>query len=386
MRTRLAYWALLGVSIVSCSDDSSVPPPPPPDASDAPAEEVECTTPPDPECTSNQILRRYELPGTADEESTCQYAFTDTTCQTGCEDATCIGEPCAGIECNAPPGAQCENSSQLRVYENVGVCDEGACQYGSALEDCPHGCDADEDACVPDPCADIVCNAPPPAECVDDDTLKTYTSPGVCDNGDCTYSNQLTECAYGCNATEKSCNDGPPPLIQLRNFDSCAGKNLNPVAGEEQHWTAVRLEPPYYPFTVEEVEYRLADYFDTDSGVRCQADFAHKVQIYKANSISPPASPSVLSETSVPAVSWTDTYRTVRFTLATPITITASDDIFVAMQFAGTYPEVTCISLCGSTLEPAYNFWSNAAAAPYTWQPLSTWNISGHVYLTVWGR
>lgn len=387
MRSWIAGSLVLGVSIAACSHDASTPPPEQPDASDTlPPEPVECTTPPAPECVNSETLRRFDKPGSPDSEGLCQYPFTDTSCQNGCEDNACIGEPCAGIECDAPPANECENSTQLRVYEQTGICDEGLCQYESALQDCPYGCDEDQNACVADPCAGIVCDAPPEAECVDADTLKTYSNAGTCDNAECTYSHQLTECEHGCHAAEQACNDAPPALVQLRNYESCGTQSLLPNPGEEQHWTAVRLEPPYYPFTIEEVEYRLVDYYDIDTGVRCQADFAHKVQIYKADALSPPASPTVLSETIVPAVAWTDTYRTVRFALAAPVTIAASDDIFVAMQFAGTYPEVMCINTCGSALEPAHNFWSNAAAPPFSWQPLSTWNIVGHVSLSVWGR
>lgn len=380
MRRTLALWFGIGVGLIACSEDASTAPPP---------DEVQCNTPPATECVDASTLRRYDAEGIVEDDSDCVYPYTDTVCETQCSDNACVGEPCAGVVCDDPPSSICENDAELRVFEEQGACAAEECSYASTLVPCEHGCDQELDQCANDPCVDVVCNNPPPAECADSDTLRTYGAEGTCQDGNCTYTPQLTPCEHGCNQAEPACNaepPPPPPLVQVRNYGACAGKNLYPLAGEEAHWVAVRLEPPHYPFQVEEIEYGIVDYYDIDTGVTCLAGLQHKVQIYKASTIAPPASPTVLAEVSVPATSWSDTYRTVRLTLESPLTITASDDIFVAVQFAGTYPQVQCVRTCGDLLQPEHNYWSNASNPPYSWQPLSTWDIEGHAQISVWGR
>src|SRR3989344_8935641 len=49
-----------------------------------------------------------------------------------------------------------------------------------------------------DPCAGVTCSSPPATTC-DGNSVKTYSSPGTCSAGTCTYSSSATSCQYGCD-------------------------------------------------------------------------------------------------------------------------------------------------------------------------------------------
>ncbi|HLD38926.1 MAG TPA: hypothetical protein VJB05_01275 [archaeon] len=49
-----------------------------------------------------------------------------------------------------------------------------------------------------DPCAGVTCSSPPATTC-DGNSVKTYSSPGTCSAGTCTYPSSATACQYGCS-------------------------------------------------------------------------------------------------------------------------------------------------------------------------------------------
>jgi hypothetical protein len=51
-----------------------------------------------------------------------------------------------------------------------------------------------------DPCAGVACNTPPPPYCFSATVLRSYTSPGTCTAGACTYPNLDSTCQFGCDA------------------------------------------------------------------------------------------------------------------------------------------------------------------------------------------
>jgi hypothetical protein len=68
--------------------------------------------------------------------------------------------------------------------------------------------------------------------------------------------------------------------------------------------------------------------------------------------------------------------------LPTAVTIQNGEQLFVAVQFAGTFPNITC--LVGRVNPPAVadrNYWSNAGAAPYQWVTGESVNIKGNIMI-----
>ena len=163
--------------------------------------ELSCTDPPAPTCGDASTLTQHVPVGLCDNGE-CKYTEYDIPCGEGCADGGCIGDPCAGVVCNAPPGS-CLAAS--------GVCDSGVCHY-AALDG--GGCD-DDDACtVDDTCVQGVCSGttktcttPPAASCVDSDVARVHPGIGACVDGACAYEQTLVICDKGC--LDGECVDDP---------------------------------------------------------------------------------------------------------------------------------------------------------------------------------
>ncbi|HEY8427783.1 MAG TPA: hypothetical protein VIL20_05390, partial [Sandaracinaceae bacterium] len=121
-------------------------------------------------------------------------------CTTGdvCRGGTCTGTP---MVCDAPPGA---------CFDGAGRCEAGECAYepladGTACDDgdpCTVG-----DVCGAGICAGtpLACDAPPPDECVDGRTLRTWSAVGACEAGSCSYAPLDRDCPDGCADGECRC-------------------------------------------------------------------------------------------------------------------------------------------------------------------------------------
>lgn len=163
-----------------------------------PCQNVTCNAPPGTSCLDASTRRSYQSPGTC-AGGNCTYAPVDTTCQYGCSNDTCQGNPCAGVTCDTPPGPVCASASTRRVFTSPGSCAGGACTYGTQDSNCPFGCL--NGACKPDPCQSVSCNSPPAPQCAGGSTLRTFSSPGTCSGGTCSYNGyQDTPCQFGCQS------------------------------------------------------------------------------------------------------------------------------------------------------------------------------------------
>jgi outer membrane protein assembly factor BamB len=154
---------------------------------------VTCDTPPPNECVDAYTMRSYAAEGVCAAGS-CSYGHQDVNCGDGCADGACVGDPCAGVVCDQPPGP---------CYESEGVCSKGSCSYppladGTACDD-GQSCTVD-DACGSGVCsgAPMTCNTPPESECLDENTMRSYEAEGFCRDGGCSYNFQDSNCAHGC--------------------------------------------------------------------------------------------------------------------------------------------------------------------------------------------
>jgi hypothetical protein len=180
-----------------------------------------CDTPPPPECADAGTSRSFAAVGTCGA-GTCGYAPTLTACARGCDDATglCSGDPCATVVCDTPPSADC--------YPAVGTCSEGTCDYPPLASGTT--CDDGEPCTVSDECDGagacagiaMTCAEPPPPECIDAGTSRAYEAAGTCTAGTCSYTATDTDCPAGCDSMWGLCNGDPcagvtceePPNLQ----------------------------------------------------------------------------------------------------------------------------------------------------------------------------
>ncbi len=171
-----------------CTDGACAPPA-------DPCADVVCDAPPADGCDGNTALT-YSASGTC-SEGVCSYTETSTDCGAEvCTDGACApaGDPCADVVCDAPPVAGCDGNAAL-TYAASGTCSDGVCSYTETSTDCGSEDVCTEGACVApvDPCADVVCDAPP-ADVCDGNTVMTYAAEGTCADGACSYTESSTDC------------------------------------------------------------------------------------------------------------------------------------------------------------------------------------------------
>lgn len=177
-----------------------------------------------------------------------------------------------------------------------------------------------------------------------------------------------------------------PSSDLLTNFpDPCKQWTaVMPLSGEEGQLAASRLTPPHWPFAVDKVVYQLLH--GEQDGVQCNAEHPHRVELFTAVGPAPAAEPAdvlvvVTEEDEVPG-----TERLVVMDFDPPITIEQGEDLFVAVELTGNYPDVGCLSMCtdGVTHDDR-NYWSNATAAPYSWAELSGYGVMGNLVVVAYG-
>lgn len=151
---------------------------------------VTCATPPATVCMGS-TRRSSVAPGTC-TAGNCSYAPLDTPCPFGCANGACLSDPCTGMTCATPPAAACFNANTLRTFAPTGTCTTGSCTYSPSDVPCPLGCL--NGACINDPCAGVSCAMPPAATCMGPNSVRSYTSPGTCANGSCTYTSSVQSC------------------------------------------------------------------------------------------------------------------------------------------------------------------------------------------------
>ncbi len=125
----------------------------------------------------------------------CEQKNADVSCPNGCANARCVEEACKGVVCNMPPAATCDGNT--RNGFGASSCSAGQCNYAPTQTNCASGCANGQ--CIGDPCAGVVCQTPPAAVC-EQNQLRRYQPAGVCKEGKCDYQSTLTPCANGCAA------------------------------------------------------------------------------------------------------------------------------------------------------------------------------------------
>ncbi len=93
--------------------------------------------------------------------------------------------------CDEPPASVCMDDGTLRVFAPAGACEAGRCTYAFDDRACPRcpSCDL---------CAGVRCESPPPPQCIDAHTLRSYAATGACADGRCAYASNDAACAAGC--------------------------------------------------------------------------------------------------------------------------------------------------------------------------------------------
>jgi hypothetical protein len=183
-----------------------------------PCADVVCDAPPANDC-EDAVAVTYPSVG-ACMDGVCGYEATRTDCAATeqlCEAGACVDppDPCAGVVCDAPPAAMCDGQVAV-TYPAQGACAEGECSYEATRANCAaNGQICEAGACVapPDPCQGVVCNMPPAAMC-DGQVAVTYGVSGTCDDGECSYEATRADCAANGQLCEAGACVAPPDPCQ----------------------------------------------------------------------------------------------------------------------------------------------------------------------------
>lgn len=171
------------------------------------------------QCTINDKCSDGECLGTAiscDDSNICtsDYCSPSTGCahsaknNIGCDDNNscttvdkCNNKVCAGtpITCTNAPVATCnQDNTAITTYSSPGSCSGGVCSYPTQSTPCPAGCL--NARCIVDPCANVQCLNPPNS---------CYLPTGTCSGGNCSYSfDNSATCTDNNLCTVDTCNQG----------------------------------------------------------------------------------------------------------------------------------------------------------------------------------
>jgi hypothetical protein len=185
------------------------------------------------------------------------------------------------------------------------------------------------------------------------------------------------------NRTDRDLVDADPRPL-LTNENPCKGSTgqVVPNKGEEGLLAAARLSPSAYPFTVSSVRYELSAEAD-----RCSNSLAHKVVVFVATTVVPPGTPAGVQTINAPAVSGSPAARTVEHTLATPITLSSGQHLFVGVSLPGDAGTATlCIQACDGNGIDDRNYWSTSPDPDYKWVELSSFGINANLRIEALGK
>lgn len=135
---------------------------------------------------------------------------------------------------------------------------------------------------------------------------------------------------------------GDAQVVALRN-PSCTAYAIFPYRGQETGYIAGHLRMPSTPFLIESIKYSVVG-GPTSGGMHCVPTLPHEVVLFLGDGPFPNDYPTELARIPVPSDPRTTTH-TVTLTLPTPVTVAAAD-VFVAIRWAGTFPDVLCVGGC----------------------------------------
>ncbi len=164
-------------------------------------EGIACWDPPGQTCAedNNDGLSVYNAVGWC-AEGICDYASREEACIGGmCVEGLCEETPCLGTTCATAPDYRCVDENTLLVYNPLGYCASSGgipeCRYADKGVPCENGCE--DGACKGDPCLHKICFKPPARHCDGSDVI-VWDSIGGCEDGECVYGFQAVTCASGC--------------------------------------------------------------------------------------------------------------------------------------------------------------------------------------------
>ena len=255
-----------------------------------------------------------------------------------------------------------------------------ACRDTSGIFDFDGDGDVDDTDCAPaDPAishgAEEVCNDGVDNDCDGAIDAADHDCPG--DDDDAGDDDAGDDDA---GDDDSSPGDDDDAVVLTNLPGGCASPSyIYPSEGEEAHWAATRLTPAAYPIDVDTVSYTMPAV--TAGALTCVPSLAHEVWLFTHSGEAPPATPVPLATLEVPPGGDPTSNREVLLEVKPPVTLSGGDHLFVAIQFAGAWPDVSCLAVCQDAgAEATRNYWSNAESPAFPWATLSSLGLD-HTYI-----
>ncbi|MEZ4322487.1 MAG: hypothetical protein R3F61_33780 [Myxococcota bacterium] len=163
---------------------------------------------------------------------------------------------------------------------------------------------------------------------------------------------------------------------------------IGPGTGESNHLAGVALSPPAggWPWRADRVKIALSN--EAQDVLTCDASRAHTafVWVLEPSETRPPNDRDADQELSFGTLETDDPVRLLTGALDPPIVLSEGQKLAVAVQFAGTYPDSSCLTACNRNYTELVDFWSNAAARPYDWSYLGDFGIESNLWIFAEGE
>ena len=153
---------------------------------------------------------------------------------------------------------------------------------------------------------------------------------------------------------------------------------IYPKAGSEHSWLATRLRPnPKWTFVPAELTYTMAG--GTSGDAICHSNYAHQIMIWSQRRVDdtpdPPWSPYVISVPADTGPDDDDDYERTEDLEGSGIVLDPGEDLFVAIQRNGEFPDIVCVQVCKLDEEvfpPGVVLWKSALdEAPFNFFDMS---------------
>ncbi len=174
-------------------------------------------------------------------------------------------------------------------------------------------------------------------------------------------------------------NVDPGDVETIYSYDEDCGTttDIGPSTGEEGHQAAVAVDTG--EFNANGVIVTMSS--NTEFAA-CDSSGTHTISVWVGSSDFPDTSPSDVQ--TYDATGDESDSPELRVVFDEPIEIGSGENLFVSVDFNGTFPDVSCTLAC-SDGDGSLSFWSGADEAPYSWSSLAGLGIDADLFVEVFG-
>ncbi len=159
----------------------------------------------------------------------------------------------------------------------------------------------------------------------------------------------------------------------LSNYSTCSPDGSRyAVAPPSFHgtWIAGRIDVPSGGYEIDAVRYEVVTPVED-----CHGALSHRAFLFMTDGSTPPAEPIPIREFQAPSDPDVRSFRLVEWALEPPVSLSAAQDLYLAIEMTGIGTTSLCVAACSATGTPASSFFTDEVRAPFTWQAFESPSI-----------